>query len=154
MEARVESFYGAVPEILEAWVRRCRSEHTRRSYREGVMAFVRFLGLAWPAEASALLTVPVAAVQAFRDELAAKDAAPKTLNQRVSALSSFYRYLALCAAELRLPIVVPNPAHAQFMPALLPTRGRRRWPCRRRAPASSSICRPGIPSRADARAVL
>jgi hypothetical protein len=31
-------------------------------------------------------------------------AAPKTINHRVSALSSFYKYLALSAAELRLPI--------------------------------------------------
>ena len=40
---------------------------------------------------------------------------PKTLNRRVSSLSSFYKYLAGCAAEFRLPIVVPNPAHAQFI---------------------------------------
>jgi hypothetical protein len=33
----------------------------------------------------------------------------------VSTLSSFYRYLGLCAAELRLPIMVPNPAHARFI---------------------------------------
>jgi site-specific recombinase XerD len=112
---RVEGFYGGVAEIFERWVGRCRSEHTRRSYREGVMAFVRYLGLSWPAEASALLRVSVADVQAFRDGLADRGAAPKTLNHRVSALSSFYRYLALCAAELRLPILVPNPAHAQFI---------------------------------------
>jgi hypothetical protein len=40
--------------------------------------------------------------------------APKTLNRRISSLSSFYKYLADAAAELRLPINVPNPAHAQF----------------------------------------
>jgi site-specific recombinase XerD len=112
---RVEDFYSAVAEIFERWVRRCRSEHTRRSYRDGVMSFVRYLGLTWPADASALLTVSVADVQAFRDWLAERGAAPKTLNHRVSALSSFYRYLGLCAAELRLPIMVPNPAHAQFI---------------------------------------
>src|SRR5262249_45883893 len=33
-----------------------------------------------------------------------------------SSLSSFYKYLAAAAAETRLPIVVPNPAHAQFVP--------------------------------------
>lgn len=43
------------------------------------------------------------------------DAAPKTMNRRISSLSSFYRYLAGAAAELRLPITVPNPAHAQFI---------------------------------------
>jgi hypothetical protein len=26
-----------------------------------------------------------------------------------------YKYLALSAAELRLPVVVPNPAHSQFI---------------------------------------
>src|SRR5439155_12838765 len=44
-----------------------------------------------------------------------KNAAPKTLNRRISSLSSFYKYLAAAAAELRLPIVVSNPAHAQFI---------------------------------------
>jgi len=41
--------------------------------------------------------------------------APKTLNRLISSLSSFYKYLAGAAAELRLPINVPNPAHAQFI---------------------------------------
>ena len=79
------------------------------------MSFVRYLGLNWPEDAAALLTVTVAEVQAFRDWLAARHAAPNTLNHRVSALSSFYRYLALCGAELRLPVLIPNPAHAQFI---------------------------------------
>lgn len=113
--ARVEGFYTAVPDIFERWVRRCRSEHTRRSYREGVLAFVRYLGLTWPGEGAALLSVSVGQVQEFGDWLVRSGAAPKTLNHRVSALSSFYRYLGLCAAELRLPIVVPNPAHSQFI---------------------------------------
>ncbi|MCP5120015.1 MAG: tyrosine-type recombinase/integrase [bacterium] len=41
--------------------------------------------------------------------------APKTLNRRITCLASFYKYLAAAAAELRLPITVPNPAHAQFI---------------------------------------
>ena len=44
----------------------------------------------------------------------AETKAPKTLNRRISSLSSFYKYLA-GAAELRLPVNVPNPAHAQFI---------------------------------------
>jgi integrase/recombinase XerC len=44
-----------------------------------------------------------------------KNAAPKTINRRISSLSSFYKYLAAAAAEIRLPITVPNPAHAQFI---------------------------------------
>jgi len=69
----------------------------------------------WPREASTLLRVSVAEVQEYQDALAAGGAAPKTINHRVSALSSFYKYLALSAAELRLPIIVPNPAHSQFI---------------------------------------
>src|SRR5207244_9286398 len=38
------------------------------------------------------------------------------INRRVSSLSSFYKYLGAAAAELRLPIIVPNPAHSQFIP--------------------------------------
>jgi len=41
--------------------------------------------------------------------------APKTLNRRVCSLGSFYKYLGASAAELRLPVSVPNPAHAQFI---------------------------------------
>src|SRR5437868_11324783 len=37
------------------------------------------------------------------------------MNRRISSLSSFYKYLAAAAAELRLPITIPNPAHAQFI---------------------------------------
>jgi site-specific recombinase XerD len=54
-------------------------------------------------------------VQAFRDRLKAAGAAPKTINRRISSLSSFYKYLAASAAELRLPVTIPNPAHAQFI---------------------------------------
>ena len=42
--------------------------------------------------------------------------APKTINRRIASLSSFYRYLQGVVSELRLPITVPNPAHAQFIP--------------------------------------
>jgi hypothetical protein len=58
--------------------------------------------------------ISVADVQEYRDALTAAGAAPKTINHRISALSSLYKYLALSAAELRLP-VVPNPAHSQFI---------------------------------------
>jgi site-specific recombinase XerD len=43
------------------------------------------------------------------------DAAPKTINRRIASLSYFYKFLAASSAELRLPIIVPNPAHAQFI---------------------------------------
>jgi Phage integrase, N-terminal SAM-like domain len=115
IRVRVEHFYSAVYDLFERWVNRPKSLHTRRSYRDGVLSFVRHRGIVWPQEASALLLVSVADVQHYRDALATAGAAPKTINHRVSALSSFYKYLALSAAELRLPIVVPNPAHSQFI---------------------------------------
>ena len=112
---RVERFYGSVAEIFERWVARRKSKHTQRAYRDDVMGFVRFVGIDWPARATELLLVSVADVQGYRDHLLAEGRAPKTLNRRISSLSSFYKYLAGSAAELRLPIVVPNPAHAQFI---------------------------------------
>jgi hypothetical protein len=62
--------------------------------------------------------------------------APKTLNRRISSLSSFYKYLAGAATELRLPINVPNPAHASSSPANHPTRWRAPTPSLPPAPAS------------------
>ena len=47
----------------------------------------------------------------------AESKAPKTINRRIASLSSsFYKYLQGVASEFRLPITVPNPAHAQFIP--------------------------------------
>ncbi|MBI1754595.1 MAG: site-specific integrase, partial [Acidobacteria bacterium] len=115
MRQRVSEFFSSVASIFESWVARRHSRHTQRAYRTDVLAFVQFLGLQWPEEATELLSATVRDVQAFRDELKAKNAAPKTLNRRISSLSSFYKYLAAAAAELRLPITVPNPAHAQFI---------------------------------------
>jgi len=115
LERRVGQFYRSVPAIFAAWVARRPSPHTQRAYRQDVLAFVRFLHLAWPEESIELLRVSIRDVQAFRDQLRAAGAAPKTINRRISSLSSFYKYLAGAAAELRLPITVPNPAHAQFI---------------------------------------
>lgn len=112
---RVEGFFSSLASIFESWVRRRQSLNTQRAYREDVMAFVKFMGLTWPNEATQLLRVSVQDVQRFRGQLFARNAAPKTLNRRISSLSSFYKYLAAAAAELRLPIMVPNPAHAQFI---------------------------------------
>ena len=68
------------------------------------MAFTTFRGIKWPVDATLLLTVSVADVQAWRDLMVEDDKAPKTINRRVSSLSSFYKYLHGVAAELRLPI--------------------------------------------------
>ena len=113
--AQVRGFYDAVAEVFERWVARRASVHTRRAYRQDVMAFCDVLGLRWPDDATRLLAVSVADVLGFRDLMAAEGKAPKTINRRVASLSSFYKYLQGAAAELRLPITVPNPAHAQFI---------------------------------------
>jgi site-specific recombinase XerD len=79
------------------------------------MSFVRFMNWQWPADSTEMLKASITDVLAFRDFLHGKDAAPKTINRRIASLSSFYKYMAAAAAELRLPITVPNPAHAQFI---------------------------------------
>ncbi|HTU21036.1 MAG TPA: tyrosine-type recombinase/integrase [Gemmataceae bacterium] len=117
VQQRVESFCFSIGQLYDSWLNRRPSPHTRRAYDQDVMTFARgFLGLHWPAEADKLLRVSVHQVQAYRDWLAGQNAAPKTINRRLSSLSSFYKYLGAAAAELRLPIIVPNPAHAQFLP--------------------------------------
>ena len=115
VRARAESFYAGVAAMFERWVARRPSPHTQRAYRNDVMSFVDFLGIGWPGQANRLLLASVADVQGWRDAMLAATKAPKTLNRRISSLSSFYKYLAGAAAELRLPINVPNPAHAQFI---------------------------------------
>ena len=112
---KVAQFYSSVAEIFETWVTRRSSAHTQRAYRQDVMAFVKYLGIPWPDGSTQLFTVSVGEVHAWREHLQGQGKAPKTLNRRISSLSSFYKYLAAAAAELRLPITVPNPAHAQFI---------------------------------------
>ena len=116
LRRRVERFYLSVAEIFESWVTRRSSFHTQRAYRADVMAFVKFLELAWPQQSMELLRASVKDVRVFRDGMVGGGFAPKTISRRIASLSSFYKYLAAAAAELRLPITVPNPAHAQFIP--------------------------------------
>ena len=116
VEAQVRNFYLSVGDIFERWVTRRSSKHTQRAYRQDVMDFVRFLGIRWPEEATRLFTVSVVDVLAFRDQMLAESKAPKTINRRIASLSSFYKYLQGVASEFRLPITVPNPVHAQFIP--------------------------------------
>ncbi|MBZ5532397.1 MAG: tyrosine-type recombinase/integrase [Acidobacteriia bacterium] len=115
IKRRVENFFHSVAAIFEAWVNRRKSDHTRRAYRGDVMAFVEFCRFAWPQDAARLLRVSILDVQAFKDAMGKHGGAPKTINRRISSLSSFYKFLSGAAAELRLPITVPNPAHAQFI---------------------------------------
>src|SRR3954467_5969188 len=68
-----------------------------------------------PWDATALLMTSVIEVHEFRDMMVNRGMAPKTINRRIASLSSFYKYLQGVASEFRLPITVPNPAHAQFI---------------------------------------
>jgi site-specific recombinase XerD len=115
IEERVERFFLSVAPIFEAWVARRSSHHTQRAYRQDVMAFIAFMQIPWPQHATALLHTSVKDVHDWRDQLVADEAAPKTINRRVASLSSFFKYLQAAATELRLPITVANPAHAQFL---------------------------------------
>lgn len=112
---RVENFFFSVATIFEAWVGRRKSEHTRRAYRGDVMAFVQFMKWRWPEDSVELLSSSILDVQSWKNQMVEESAAPKTINRRISSLSSFYKFLAGAAAEMRLPITVPNPAHAQFI---------------------------------------
>src|SRR5712691_10219937 len=108
----IAKFYAGVAEMFERWVARRPSPHTQRAYRRDVLSFVEFLGMGWPQQAFRLLLASVADVQRWRDAMMAETKAPKTLNRRISSLSSFYKYLAGAAAELRMQINDNNQAHA------------------------------------------
>lgn len=41
---------------------------------------------------------------------------PRPSTGGISSLSSFYKFRGGAAAELRLPVILPNPAHVQFVP--------------------------------------
>jgi hypothetical protein len=56
IEERVEQFFLSVAQILEAWVARRSSKHTQRAYRQDVMAFVDLRKIAWPNDATTLLS--------------------------------------------------------------------------------------------------
>ena len=70
---RVGQFFSSVASLFESWVTRRKSAHTQRAYREDVMSFVRFMGIEWPDQATALFSVSVRDVLSFREELLAKN---------------------------------------------------------------------------------
>ena len=115
---RVESFYGQVAEIFERWVTRSASPHTQRAYRRDVLTFVEFMDWVWPEEGWRFLTATIGDVSSWRELMIEQGRAPKTINRRLASVSSFYKFLAGCASEARLPITVPNPAHVQFIQRL------------------------------------
>jgi hypothetical protein len=73
--AMLESFYNSIERIFESWVARSESLHTRRAYRDDIMAFVRFLNVEWPDNAEAVLQVSALDIQRFAEVLRKSDAA-------------------------------------------------------------------------------
>lgn len=115
LQNRLLKFQQSLPALLEAWIRRCPSPHTQRAYRSDIYAFLQWAGIAWPEQSLEFLEVSVSDVLNYRDALLEQGAAPKTINRRICSLSGFYTYLGRCAAELRLPAPLVNPAHSQFL---------------------------------------
>src|ERR687898_394178 len=76
VERQVGGFYASVAGVFGRGVARRDSKHTRRAYRQDVMAFVAALGMRWPDDAMRLFTISVADVQAFRDRMIADARAP------------------------------------------------------------------------------
>ncbi len=114
---RVESFVASVEAMFEAWVARRDNPHTQRAYRQDVMHFVRFAGIEWPRDDWNLLKSTVPDVQEWRTFMIQVDgSAPKTVLRRVTSLSRFFEYMREQAAEFRLPVIVPNPAHKNHIP--------------------------------------
>jgi site-specific recombinase XerD len=69
------------------------------------MAFVGFRGWTWPQDSAQLLRVSILDVQAFKDNMGKHGGAPKTINRRISSLSSFYKFLAGAAAGVPIESV-------------------------------------------------
>src|SRR5436190_24050427 len=87
MRKRVEQFFFSAASLFEAWVTRRKSAHTQRAYREDVMSFVKFAG-----HRLARYSRLGQRRARLREQLMANNAAPKTINRRVSSVSSFFKY--------------------------------------------------------------
>lgn len=112
---RVGGFISNLHEVFESWVRQTDSLNTQDAKRRSWLQFTKFLELDWNKQPWDALRVTVLDVRRFRDHLAGCGRAPKTIHGRLACLSSFYRYLGAAASEMRLPMVVPNPAGAKLV---------------------------------------
>ncbi len=113
---KTQSFYSNVDQMFEAWLARSENLNTQRSYRTAIMNFINYQNISWPDNSWQLLRASIADVRSWRTEmLDGQNLAPKTLNHRISSLSGFFTFMREVAAEARLPIVVPNPAHKDFI---------------------------------------
>ena len=112
---RIGNFLEQLHQVFESWVRQTKSANTQDAKRRSWLQFVDFLQLDWEQRPWDALRVTVLDVRKFRDHLEGLGRAPKTIHGRLACLSSFYRYLAEAASEMRLPMVVPNPAGAKLV---------------------------------------
>jgi site-specific recombinase XerD len=88
---KARDFYLSVAQMFEAWVSRSPNRNTQRAYRTDIMSLVKILGIDWPDPAGRLLTTSIADVREWRSSLAEDEGfAPKTLNRRISSVSSFF----------------------------------------------------------------
>jgi len=102
--ARFGRFLQQLHEIFEAWVTQTKSPNTQDAKRRSWQQFVDFLEMDWDSRPWEALNVTVLEVRRFRENLEALNRAPKTIHGRLACLSSFYRYLAQAASELRVSI--------------------------------------------------
>jgi len=126
MRKRVEQFFFSAASLFEAWVTRRKSAHTQRAYREDVMSFVKFAGIDWPDQAIALYSVSVKDVLAFREQLVERNAALKTINRRISSVSSFFNTWPRLRPRCGCRSPCPTRRTLSSSPASPPTRARKR----------------------------
>ena len=116
VEKQVRSFYGSVAAMFEAWLARTDNRNSQRAYRADVMHLVEFLGINWPERSFELLKTTIPEVQSWRTYMDQElEYAPKTLNRRVCSVSAFFQFMREAAATAKLPIMVANPAHKDFI---------------------------------------
>jgi site-specific recombinase XerD len=104
-----------VEAIAGAWLLSLRSEHTRAAYEADLSDYLTHLD----AHSLHLLTAPRAAVDLWIDQMTTDGLAPSTVNRRISAVRSFYRYAVEVGAtainpavNVRTPYVSPEAVKA------------------------------------------
>lgn len=115
MVENVKRFCLSVDQILEMFLRRVSSSETKRAYRKDIMTLIEFVGIKWPEESYRMFEISVSTVQTWFESMIDDEKAPKTINRRISSVSSFFRFMGAIAADLKLPINIGNPAHSQFL---------------------------------------